>query len=285
MENKELIEQARQTLLVDYLGRQGIILVKDGIGRYRHPEHDSLVFTKNAFYWNSKQLKGNALDYVMQVEGLGFQEAVEVLTGQKVPTGGNKAESGSKVDLKRSIAYLCKSRGISYETVQLFLKAGKLEEGEYHNLVFPIFDETGKCVGSELHGTNSDKPFKGFSKGSARGYGFNVTFGDCQGKYDYILFFESAIDLMSYVDLQVTQRRKSLKGCLLVSMGGLKSEVVETCLLVFNCSKGIVLCVDNDAAGDEFIAAVKNDYEECKENRPDKKYKDWNDELRGILIS
>ena len=63
--NKELIQKARQTNLAEYLTSIGIPLKREG-NRYRHKEHESLIFTENAYYWNSKQQKGNAIDYLVQ---------------------------------------------------------------------------------------------------------------------------------------------------------------------------------------------------------------------------
>ena len=54
MIGKDRIIQARQADLYAYLINRGEPLVQNGI-RWRHMKYDSLIFTKNAFYWNSGQ--------------------------------------------------------------------------------------------------------------------------------------------------------------------------------------------------------------------------------------
>ena len=97
----------------------------------------------------------------------------------------------------------------------------------------------------------------------------------------YILFFESAIDLLSFMTI-MRSREKPLASCLLVSMAGLKFGVVQMYLRVFGDSAAIpVLCVDNDEAGCVFIAHCLTIYPAALIRQPDKDFKDWNDQLRG----
>jgi len=44
------------------------------------------------------------------------------------------------------------------------------------------------------------------------------------------------------------------------------------------------LCVDNDEAGRNFTALIKNDYSDIKVILPDRKVKDWNEQLENIKI-
>ena len=118
-----------------------------------------------------------------------------------------------------------------------------------------------------------NKPFKGIVSGSQYGLGYNLTFG---AETAFALFFESAIDLLSFVDLS-RMRGKALEGCSLTSMMGLKPSIVEHTLKALPEGTQPVLCVDNDEAGYNFIKKMG-----LKVKLPDPNYKDFNDELRAV---
>ena len=80
---QEQITQARETDLLDYLlSHESGVLKREG-ANYRHREHDSLVYvaSKNYWYWNSRGRKINAVDYLMEIRGYSFVDAVERLAG------------------------------------------------------------------------------------------------------------------------------------------------------------------------------------------------------------
>ena len=78
---QEQITQARETDLLDYLlSHESGVLKREG-ANYRHREHDSLVYvaSKNYWYWNSRGRKINAVDYLLEIRGYSFVDAVELL--------------------------------------------------------------------------------------------------------------------------------------------------------------------------------------------------------------
>ena len=84
---QEQITQARETDLLDYLlSHESGVLKQEG-ANYRHNEHDSLVYvaSKNYWYWNSRGRKINAVDYLMEIRGYSFVDAVEHLIGSGTP--------------------------------------------------------------------------------------------------------------------------------------------------------------------------------------------------------
>ena len=286
---KEQIKQARQTNLAEYLMSVGTPLKRNG-HRHNHADHDSLVFTKNAYYWNSRQEKGNAIDYLTKHMGYSFQDAVIALTGFS-PTEKENCGSAKKefigvelnADCRKAIAYLHKTRGINYSVIQWLINQRLLmQQTKTNNIIFPMHDENGECVGAELQGTLSDRRFKGVAEGSKYGYGFNTRYPSPNG-YKYALFFESAVDLVSFIDIKRNHEKKPLTACILVSMAGLKINIIERVLRVFKGNLRPVLCVDRDNAGYEFINTVKGlkiDFKTCMPNRK----KDWNEELLGMSI-
>ena len=77
---KEQIAEARAVDLLDYIqSHEPGVLKREGPGIYRHKEHDSLVYCRKYWYWNSRGKAINALDYLMEIRGYDFVEAVEAL--------------------------------------------------------------------------------------------------------------------------------------------------------------------------------------------------------------
>ena len=289
---RELLLQARQTNLAEYLLSRGEPLIKSGIGRYKHAAHNSLVFTDNAYYWNARNEHGNAIDFLQSFYGLDFRAAVMELTSgaEKIipPTAPSKPPreaiqnapefDWSKVELadnaERVTAYLTEARGISPELVAGLLASGRLyQEAKTNNAVFPIYDADA-IVGAEVVGTMPQQRFKGIKTGSKYGHGYNLTYGVEGGETPaYALFFESAIDLLSFVDL-AHLRGKDLAGCRLTSMMGLKSSIVERTLAELDGVRPF-LCVDNDEAGQNFAAKMEG----LRAYLPSEGFKDWNEQL------
>ena len=80
---KAQIEQARAVDLLAYLQTyEPGVLIPKGNGMYRHREHDSLVYFQNYWYWNSRGRAINALDYLTEIRGYGFVDAVNKLIGE-----------------------------------------------------------------------------------------------------------------------------------------------------------------------------------------------------------
>jgi len=297
----EQIQEARQTNLAEYLISLGVPLVKDG-SRYRHREHDSLVFTKNAFFWNSRGAKGNSVDFLTKyldeigLNNLTFTDAVAELTGKSHLARPEPPQTANfdieklnlSPDMDHVIKYLCDTRKIDRPIVEYLIANRYLfqeivpytdkmtgEPREMYNALFPFYDEHRQIVGAEIVGTLTGSRFKGIKEGSAYGYGFTLQFGE---PVQYVLFFESAIDLLSFIDIQ-RQKNKTLAGCQLVSLTGLKANIFDRALKAAGTQAVPVLCVDNDAAGQEFIEHIKAAYPQTKVRRPLSWYKDWNEML------
>lgn len=316
--SKEEKEKANNINLVEYLLSIGEPLKNEGNNFYRHRDHNSLVVNsrKNYFSWNSRSVSGNAVTYLMNVHHLSFQHAVKKinddlgkhkLTNFKVPELNYPDKF--KYDVKEVstneniIKYLVEDRKIDLDLVQAFIKADLIKEDRFKNVVFK-WKENGELVGANLQGTreipeekrlHADRPY--FKKvlpttEEATFSGFNIT----RGYPENIYFFEAPIDLLSYLSLN----RSELSNCRLMSMDGLKQQTLVMTLKKTSKElnelgrniKSITLCVDNDAAGQQFINKFK-DYEiTCKNGQvlkvnsdipelPAGQSKwDWNNELK-----
>jgi len=199
---REQLLAARQADLAAYLLARGERLIPSG-PCYKHAEHNSLVFTGNAYYWNVQKEHGNAIDFLQRFYKMSFREAVLELTrgaAQSIalPPTEKKHFDFADIELapnmERVIFYLNKTRGLSVELITELIRRRQLfQEAQTNNAVFPIYDG-GAIVGAETVGTMSNKRFKGIKNGSKYSCGYNLAFGD---KTAFALFFESAIDLLS----------------------------------------------------------------------------------------
>jgi hypothetical protein len=201
----EQLLAARQADIPAYLAQRGEQLIPTG-GSFRLAAHDSLYITGNKFMWNSRQQSGNAVDFLRLYYGMGFREAVEELAASgaakkaELPTTAPETFDFAKIelapDMQRVIDYLTHQRGLSLELITELIKHRQLfQEAQTNNAVFPVYDG-GAIVGVELNGTLPDKRFKGIKTGSKYGCGYNLSFGE---QTKFALFFESAIDLLSFV--------------------------------------------------------------------------------------
>jgi len=98
---------------------------------------------------------------------------------------------------------------------------------------------------------------------------------------DRLYAFESAIDLLSFLTLvEAGEIKADIENSVLLSLGGVKPEVLYTCLNAYEVAERVFLCVDNDEAGENFLNGFRG-IEGFTELRPKSIYKDWNDQLLG----
>jgi hypothetical protein len=312
-------DRANNVNILDYLLSIGEPLKSEGNNFYRHEDHDSLVVNsrKNYFSWNSKNVSGNAVTYLMNVYNISFQHAVKKINEdlgdldisnfrELEPTYPSKFNYVVKEvnSTKNVFKYLVDDRKIDPDLVHALIKTDLIKEDIYKNVVFK-WKEKGELIGANLQGTreipeekrmHADRPY--FKKvlpttKEATNSGFSIT----RGYPDKLYFFEAPIDLLSYLSLN----RTKLSNCRLISMDGLKQQTILQ--MVKNTLKelkengreieAITLCVDNDPAGKEFIDKLQKYEFQRKDGRslsididipdlPIGQVKwDWNNELKA----
>lgn len=288
------IQKAKHTNLAEYLSSKGEELVKNGIRRYKHKTHDSLVFNSNLYYWNSKNEFGNAIDYVVRNMNMDFKEAVKDLcefngvyinlTDSNTRTNENNYTFNiNNVEMsnntKRAVAYLTKTRNLDFIMIIGLVKNGLIAQTiKNSNIAFMIKDENNKIVGIEYNTTLSNSKFKGIEKGSDSRYGFNIS--NCKpGEVKNYFFYESVIDLLSFKQLN-----KIPDNSILVSMSGLKHIVIDNTIKKFGSGEHtIYIAVDNDPAGKNFCEKLRRKYTGLKFIVPEGA-KDWNDRIKKDSI-
>ena len=289
-------ERAAYVNLPQFLMAHGFDLKK--VGReYVWKDHDSLHIKDNgpgergAWFRFSEDKGGDNIGFLREYMGMSFVDAVEALTGEHIdrtytPSRTNeqkpKTVTARELSLaeadnaRRVFAYLCKTRGLDYDLVASLVRQGVIaQEEKTGNVLFKYYDTDGKVIGAEKVGTSTDHKFKGIATGSAAGHGFEVV----RGTGEKAFFFESAIDMLSYLQMH----DKELTDCRLVSMMGVKPNIVLDTMLRHNISpENVSLCSDNDTAGNDFAQRLQEQYPDMKRVITPDTYKDWNDMLRGI---
>ena len=289
-------ERAAFVNLPQFLMAHGFDLKKVG-KEYVWKDHDSLHIKDNgpgergAWFRFSEDKGGDNIGFLREYMGMSFVDAVEALTGehidrtytpsrtyeQKPKTVTARELSLAEADnARRVFAYLCKIRGLDYDMVSALVRGGSIaQEEKTGNVLFKYYDDQGKVIGAEKVGTSTEHKFKGIATGSAAGHGFEVV----RGTGEKAFFFESAIDMLSYLQMH----DKELTDCRLVSMMGVKPNIVLDTMLRHNISpENVLLCSDNDTAGNDFAQRLQEQYPDMKRVITPDTYKDWNDMLRGI---
>lgn len=289
-------ERAALVNLPQFLMAHGFDLKK--VGReYVWKDHDSLHIKDNgpgergAWFRFSEDKGGDNIGFLREYMGMSFVDAVEALTGEHIDrtyTPSHTYEQKPKAvtarvlslaeadNARRVFAYLCKTRGLDYDMVSALVRGGSIaQEEKTGNVLFKYYDTDGKVIGAEKVGTSTDHKFKGIATGSAAGHGFEIV----RGTGEKAFFFESAIDMISYLQMH----DKELTDCRLVSMMGVKPNIVLDTMLRNNISPDhVFLCSDNDTAGNDFAQRLQEQYPDMKRVITPDTYKDWNDMLRGI---
>lgn len=289
-------EKANLVNLPKFLMSHGFDLKK--VGReYVWKDHDSLHIKDNGpgergqWFRFRENKGGDNIGFLREYMDMSFIDAVEALTGEHIDrtytpsrTYESKPVQQTARELslaeadnsRRVFAYLCKTRGLDYDMLSALVKKGTIsQEEKTGNVLFKYFGTDGKVIGAEKVGTSTEHKFKGIATSSAGGHGFEVV----RGTGEKAFFFESAIDMLSYLQMH----DQELDNCRLVSMMGVKPNIVLDTMLRHNISpENVFLCSDNDTAGNDFVQRLQEQYPDMKRVITPDTYKDWNDMLRGI---
>ncbi|WEV41284.1 DUF3991 and TOPRIM domain-containing protein [Lactobacillus sp. ESL0681] len=306
------IAAANKVDIVSYCQDRGINLQQISNDEFRGVEHDSLVITrsKNAFFWNSRQIHGRgalnfAKDYELENESTPkekrFMLAMERVTNsnasefvkaksvERTPFKLDKAQFDTK--FSKAWSYLVKTRGLNSKLVNFYHDQSLIKQDKYGNAIFLWKEpQTNKIVGASKQGTwiDHDKygkrgTLKQIEKNSTYGFGASFPSADLIKEKqlpEKMIFFESPIDALSYSNCHPKNTRT-----LFISMEGLKEEVFKNYLKIAGQNnwpvREVSLGVDNDEAGCNFVTKMQKNMPGVQNEQPDKKFgKDWNDILR-----
>lgn len=332
---RERVEHARSRDILDVASELNMELFQSGRD-YRWKEHDSMVISpdKNMWNWFSRHQGGDVIALVQTMKEINFNQAIDYLNdgtfkeftiAERVQESFNYYLKPYEQPFEAARSYLKEQRGLSDETIDFFLDKGVLAQANAKVngsiepvVVFKSFDFSGEIVGATLQGIeeNWEKwPERGYAKNIVRNSdgitGMHVDIG----QPNRLIFAESAIDLMSYYELN----KDSLQDVRLISMDGLKEGVVGRHLAQLQSELSgrplrwnhdelaeglqtaidnnffmdgkhadwITLAVDNDEAGQNFVRSLREKGAVVTEALPDLQHgqekMDWNDALKSSL--
>lgn len=314
---KDEYDIAVRANVINYLNFMGNDLKEEGARYVRSKEHSSLIIRNDgAWSWNKYNENGrnpvNLVSKLLQVEqGLdtktAYITAVKNLASfsgymqetdenrsfvqtRKTTIAERQAEPVERVlqmpkknhDYKRAIAYLCQTRKIDYDIVKELIAEKKiLQEAKTNNVGFVAYDRNGQPRHVFLRGTMSEKSFKKDAPGSDKSYSFSFG-GNEESKRVYV--FEAAIDALSHATLAKRCGRET--GDYRITLNGISSEGLDRFLEEHKNVKEIVICTDNDAAGEKcaksIIEVKGNSYKMLRHRVP--QGKDWNEYLVNHVL-
>ena len=292
---KEELKKAREMDLLSYLTYYEPGNLKHVSGNvYCTKEHDSLIINNGKWCWFSQGVGGvNALEYLLKVRGLPFQEAVERIIGnssESLPPS-KPIETLSKVfvmpetnkDTTRVRKYLI-GRGIDSEIIDWCIKRKLIyETAKYGNVLFVGYDNLGTPKYGAVRSTCDG--YKGDVKGSDKRFSFKLVRADSPRK---VHVFESAPDLLSYATC-VKLRGNNWRKESYLSLGGIGGKAIPKALEQFLKDypdiSHIHLHLDNDEPG---RTATKNISRILSKNYVVRDYpppsgKDYNDYLKSQI--
>ena len=269
--SQDVIAHARQMDLLSYLRMfEPDNLVRLSNGNYCTKEHDSLKISNGKWYWFSRGIGGaSALDYLVKVREMSFTRAVETNEGIRnykapdyVPEKEDKPREFRMPDLMKypenAKQYLL-NRGIHPSVIDYCLCRSLLFESlKYHNVILVGYDKDGIARYATLRGTKAN--YKGEVPGSDKHFAFSISENP---NASHIHLFESAIDLLSYLSLELYQGRDWTDDCYL-SLGGVyqtkRKDVMPYALNQYLSDHlnitTIHLHLDNDDAGRNATAGI-----------------------------
>lgn len=282
--------------LEDFLRRRGEKLLPSGREKRLASDH-SITVRGNQWYDHSTQRGGYAIDFARQYYNLSFPEAVTLLLGGKqgeiYRAAEPKKEKPKKPfelpnvhgDMRRTFAYLVKTRKIDRDVVRAFAQEKLLYESceiskdkskEYHNAVFVGLNEHSAACHAHKHGLYPEgKSYKGNVDGSSPSYSFHYV-GDVNSLY----VFEAPIDMLSYITLHPQEWMQNSY----VALCGLSGQAMMKTLEQYPQLNHVTLCLDNDNAGqnaaEKFADSLSERGYACDRDIP--RNKDWNDDLIAV---
>ena len=84
--SKSEIRAARKLPLAPLLQHRGLTLREMPGDNFQVREHPDLIVRDSYWIWKSRNLQGNAIDFLILVENMSFAQAMEILCQKTAPT-------------------------------------------------------------------------------------------------------------------------------------------------------------------------------------------------------
>lgn len=295
---EDQIKIANEISLEQYLQSRGERLRRTGreykwIYRDALGEHDSVSIRGNRWYDHKDGKGGYTVSFLREYYGYTFPEAMkELLNGEgpekyvmrKEEVNEPKQEKQEFIlppkakSMRNLYAYLLKTRFLSKDIVNTFVKQGLLyQEENYSNIVFVGVDEKGKNMSA-----HKKSPYSNHSGFKATVGGSDTRYGFCwRGTGGKLFVFEAAVDLLSYITLYPENWQENNY----LALDGLSPKPMMQFLNTNDKIKEVYICTDYDPAGIENAEKfqdmlLEKGYAKEQIYREYPLYKDWNEMLK-----
>lgn len=253
----------------------------------------SVSIKDNLWFHHYEQIGGNTVSFVKKFFGMDYPQALALILGEEAgqvytkPIGSTATMKPEKVKrdfelptrnrtMNLVFRYLVKDRGIDRDVVDAFAHKGLIyESAGKHNAVFVGTDKNGTPKHAHLRSTIPDSKWRINQRDSDNRFTFNW-----RGTNQKVYLFEAPIDLMSYICMHKDnwQENSYIAACS-VSEKSLMQMLEDNPDLT-----EVYICLDNDKAGQEATARIKN---HLSENGYDAQIlipneKDWNEDLLAM---
>lgn len=271
---------ARKVDIVFVARQMGFCLKRIGSGacQYRcEDSHLNLYPGTNSYFNYYDNRGGSPIDLLVKECDMSVSQAIKWLLDNSLETPSVPIESdlpfptsnktrkesdftlpAKNSDHHRVFSYLTKTRRIAPDVVKKFFHLHTLyESADHHNCIFVGNDKDGNAKHGFIHGTLTDKSFKGDVPGSNKTYGFTYI----NPNSSKLLVFEAPIDLMSYMTLYPEDNANML------ALGMLAPDPIYTFLSEYTNIKNIVLTLDVDKYGldatERYLEDLSERYKDC----------------------
>lgn len=231
---KEQYQEARTKSAIEYALAHGYgPELKQEHGWYKMKAHDSMIFAPDGrWFWNSRNVSGRALDFMIHYEGKSIPEAVIELVGDQAYTRGTVQRSTAQPasapapapqipktafiapakaeNFRYLFQYLCDRRGVEKSVVQEMIRQGRCYQSchvlpngrKIYNAAFVYRDPDYKIIGVYERGMMDragQPPYKKEIPGSDKQHGWLIK--ATVNRATELRVFEAAIDAASDASL------------------------------------------------------------------------------------
>lgn len=167
---REIVKQAKQIdLLTYFMNNNPSELVKKGAGTYSLKTHDSVIISNGLWHrFSTNEAGKTALDYLMKVEKMTLQEAVNSVLNRDITTyirneniSNNEPKRlviPEKATTNKAVIEYLKNRGIDEDIISYCIENNLVyQENKTNNIVFLGYDNEHNIKYAGCRSTNEKK--------------------------------------------------------------------------------------------------------------------------------
>lgn len=277
---KEQIDIANNSDILDIARYMNMEYKKISSNEYKLPGYGGLIVNdkENLWFCFSENMGGKAINFVKRYAGMNFADSVDYIyknilckeieynnfnpqkksqQNEHVEINLNDDNMKHNYTYKNMYAYLIQTRKINKKVIDYFVKKGLIFQNRKGGIVFLGKDKDGIIKYASIRGASNYSNFKQEALGSNKAYSFNLE----NKRSNSLVVFESAIDMLSYIIIQLSINENYLEYPEnLLSLGGVNDMALNRFLSDNPQIRKIEFALDNDSVGTQAIEYFKEKY-------------------------